>query len=162
MICSHISFILSITLFITLPNGNSAQTAKSVSLPGTIFFNSETYLQFDDLLFINGSIAPTSRLNKYKSIKILYENMIRVISLTVIKYLRVDQYKIKISQMGNEVLRNAMIRIETKGRQTWDIRYFELEWILVRVKDEETGEPVERKIEFVVDGKLNIKKILLD
>lgn len=132
--------IISSCIFVLLLStiGNS-QTEDNNLLPGTIFFNSETYLQFDDIFYIHGSIAPTSRFNKYKSIKILHKNSIRVISLGIIKYLRVDQYKIEMSQLGNQVLRDAMIRIETKSRQTLDMPYYELEWILVKVKDPVTG-----------------------
>jgi urease gamma subunit len=160
---NYFSILALLLISLSVANNNAfSQNTSSPLLSGTIFFDGETYLEFEDLLYVHGAVAPTSRLNKLKSIKIAHKNSIRVISLAIMKYLRIDNFKLEINQYGNEVLRNAQIRIETKSRHSIDMNYYELEWILIKTRSDETGKLEEKKIEFVKNGKLNIKKILLD
>lgn len=131
-------------------------------IPGTIFLDGETYLQFEDILYIHGFIAPTSRLNPYKAFKIEYNNTIRVISIFSLKFIRIDKYSLGKGQDGENIIKDVVLRVETKSRLVFEVPYFELSWVLVKVRNKQTGELEERHIPFNRNGKLNIQKIIFD
>ncbi|MFC2083856.1 hypothetical protein ACFLS9_02255 [Bacteroidota bacterium] len=139
-----------------------SQDSIENEISGTIFLEGENYLQFEDILYIHGFLAPASRLNRIKSFKVLYDNRIRVMAISMLKYLKIDEYEIGIGQDGIEVLKKIQLRVETKNRLVFDMPYFELSWTLVKIKDNETGELEEKTIPFISEGKLNIRKIIFD
>jgi hypothetical protein len=139
-----------------------AQGKNDPSIPGTIFFQDQTYLHFDDINYIHGYIAATSRRNRYKSFKIIYQNSIRVMTIYSLKFLKVNSYKPGKGQDGEEVLNNVVLRVETKGRQVFEMPYFELGWVQVELEDPETKEPVDRRIPFFENNSLKIEKIIFD
>lgn len=140
----------------------NAQNVSDQRIPGTIFLDEESYLRFEDILYIHGFIAPTSRLNRYKAFKILYNNSIRIISLYSLKFVRIDKYEVGIGLDGEPVIKNLMLRVETKNRLVLEIPYFELNWVLVKIRDSETNRLIERRILFNKNGRLNIQKIIFD
>ena len=150
------------SLFVISEIEVNAQTNTEPKISGTIFFTGETYLDFEDILYIHGFIAPTSRLNRYKAFKVIYNNTIRVISITSLKFIRVDDYKLDIGQDGTIVIRNSKLKIETKTRESIEMPYFELGWILVKVKDPKSNREMELKIPFVENNELKIEKIIFD
>lgn len=154
--------LLFLLMLILNYSGLNAQTESEIKIPGTIFLSDETYLHFDDILYIHGFIAPTSRLNRYKAFKVFYDNTIRVISIYSLKLIRVDEFEIDIGQEGVPVVRNSILRVETKSRESFEMPYFELGWILVSAKDEESNKTIEKKIQFVSGRTLNIQKIVFD
>ncbi|MBU0559004.1 MAG: hypothetical protein KJ799_00130 [Bacteroidetes bacterium] len=139
-----------------------AQAIADHPISGTIFLAGEKYLEFDDILYIHGFIAPTSRINRYKTFKILYKNKIRVISLSAIRYIRIDKFQSGLGQKGEQVIKNLSLKVETKTRTVFEMPYYELNWALVMTYDSKSGLIVERKIPFHKDGKLNIQKIVFD
>lgn len=140
----------------------SAQTRVDPPIPGTIFFDDQLYLHFEDIHYIHGYIAPTSRLNRYKSFKIIYQNSIRVMTIYSLKFMKINSFKVGIGQDDEEVIRNVTLRIETKGRQVFEMPYFELSWVLIETIDPETEELVEQKIPFLENNSLKIQKIIFD
>ncbi|MBU1095059.1 MAG: hypothetical protein CVV23_06270 [Ignavibacteriae bacterium HGW-Ignavibacteriae-2] len=150
------------SLFVISEIEVNAQTNTEPKISGTIFFTGETYLDFEDILYIHGFIAPTSRLNRYKAFKVIYNNTIRVISITSLKFIRVDDYKLDMGQDGTIVIRNSKLKIETKTRESIEMPYFELGWILVKVKDPKSNREMELKIPFVENNELKIEKIIFD
>lgn len=150
------------SLFVISEIEVNAQTNTEPKISGTIFFTGETYLDFEDILYIHGFIAPTSRLNRYKAFKVIYNNTIRVISITSLKFIRVDDYKLDMGQDGTIVIRNSKLKIETKTRESIEMPYFELGWILVKVKEPKSNREMELKIPFVENNELKIEKIIFD
>ena len=153
---------LFILLLVIIVSDLDAQAQDEIRISGTIFLSDETYLHFDDILYIHGFIAPTSRLNRYKAFKVFYDNTIRVISIYSLKLIRVDEFEIDLGQEGVPVVRNSTLRVETKSRESFEMPYFELGWVLVSLQDANTGDESERKIQFISNGKLNIQKIIFD
>ena len=158
---NRISIPILLLLILTYSN-LTAQNSGEMKVSGTIFLSDETYLHFDDMLYIHGFIAPTSRLNRYKAFKVYYENSIRIISIYSLKLIRIDEFAVDIGQEGMPVLRNSTLRVETKFRESIEMPYFELAWILISSLDERTNKVSERKIQFLKNGKLNIQKIVFD
>lgn len=140
----------------------SAQTRVDPPIPGTIFFDDQSYLRFEDIHYIHGYIAPTSRLNRYKSFKIIYENSIRVMTIYSLKFLKINSFKAGIGQEDEEVITNVTLRVETKLRQVLEMPYFELSWVLIKTYDPETEELVEKRIPFLENNTLKIQKIIFD
>ncbi|MBN1299724.1 MAG: hypothetical protein JW995_00780 [Melioribacteraceae bacterium] len=139
-----------------------SQTYNNGRISGTIFLNEEAYLHFEDIIFVHGFIAQTSRLNRVKAMRVLHNNTIRVISLNILKLFRVDEHEFGIGFEGTRVVRNSSVKIETKSRESFDTPYYELSWVLVRVFDEKTRQLVDKRIQFVENNQLNIKKIIFD
>ncbi len=158
---NRISIPILLLLILNFSN-ITAQNDGEMKVSGTIFLGDETYLHFEDILYIHGFIAPTSRLNRYKALKVFYDNSIRVISVYSLKLIRIDEYEVAIGQEGMPVLRNSTLRVETKFRESFEMPYFELAWVLISSVDERTNKESERKIEFLKNGKLNIQKIVFD
>jgi len=140
----------------------SAQTRVDPPIPGTIFFDDQSYLHFEDIYYIHGFIAPTSRLNRYKSFKIIYENSIRVMTIYSLKFLKINSFKVGIGQEDEEVITNVTLRVETKGRQVFEMPYFELSWVSIKTIDPETKELVEQRIPFLENNALKIQKIIFE
>ena len=154
--------VIFFILILLASNCLSAQQTDEAKISGTIFLSDETYLHFDDILYIHGFIAPTSRLNRYKAFKVMYENSVRVISIYTLKLMRIDSYLVATGQEGTPVLRNALLRVETKSRESLEMLYFELAWVLVSTRDEKTNKITEERIPFIENGQLNIQKIIFD
>jgi len=64
-------FILSIFISLTAQNILFSQQIVEKEISGTIFLDEENYIHFDDIYYIHGFIASTSRLNRYKAFKII-------------------------------------------------------------------------------------------
>ncbi len=139
-----------------------AQVRSDPPIPGTIFFEDQSYLHFEDIHFIHGYIAATSRRNRYKSFKIMYQNSIRVMTIYSLKFLKINSYKPGIGQDDQEVLNNVILRVETKGRQVFEMPYFELSWVQVKIEDPDTGELADKRIPFYENNSLKIQKIIFD
>jgi len=79
-----------------------------------------------------------------------------------LKFLKINSFKAGIGQEGEEVITNVSLRVETKGRQVFEMPYFELSWVLIKTYDSETKELVEKRIPFIENNTLKIQKIIFD
>ncbi len=155
-------FFLSIFILLTAQNVLFSQQIVEKEISGTIFLDEENYIHFDDIYYIHGFIASTSRLNRYKAFKIILNNTIRVIPISILKYIKVEKYQLDIGQEGTPVIKDLTLRLETKNKDLFELPYFELDWVSVKIYDVESKQFEEKRINFNENGKLNILKIVFD
>ncbi len=149
-----ISILLSLTIL--------SEKIEAQNVSGLIYLENGQIVECKEILRIYGLIEESNRSNNNGIFKIIYNNSIRIIPLTDLKYIRIKQYSINSNNSDFQIISNIKLQVETKRKLSFETPYHELYWISAKISDEFQGENVDEVILFTKENRLNIRMIVFD
>ncbi len=127
---------------------------------GKIYFSNGKTLNFSEINYLQGKLTETKASFKDGKMRIDYENSIREVPFDKIKSIEVKTWKPNCPTCNS--LFDVNLNIQTKsGVYITNTNHTLLEYVIVFINDELTGEQVRQKVYFGSSGKKNINKIVI-
>jgi len=126
---------------------------------GTIYYENGNTLVFKKLTDFFNKPDVTHPSSYHKEIAVIYNGTVRKLKFDQIKEFKILEYKLDKKVDG---VFYVLTRVKTKTEKTLQTKYKFVLYLKVEILDDLTGELIEQRVNFSLNSKLNIRKIVFD